>query len=575
MSRFTGISQPAEKPSQGSKMRRQTSMKNLSVIFQPRKLTKITVSPVQSTLDTNRVAAVLLGLIVIVGGFIRFQYVARSDFPLNDGGMFYTMTRDLIANHWQIPAATSYNHIDIPFGYPPLGFYLAGFLSTAFGFDLLQIFRFLPFFFNLLSIPAFYLLSRELLRNDAQATYAVLAFAMLPPAFEWLILGGGVTRSPGFLFAILALHEAIKAMRNGKVAHILGAVVCGALTALFHLEMFWLMVISGVFFGLILARNRRGLILGAAFGAGVGLLTAPYWLTVIHLNGLSPFISAFKGNGFNLLTSSLFLFASNFTEETFLTLFGILALFGAIDAILRKKFLVVGWLLVLIILNPRSMNRSSVLPISMLAGMAIHSVVLPGIGKYLDPSIGKEGAGNLIDDLRPIATRTAFGLLLFGALLSGVFRFYLGAPPLLSLSNSQREAMGWVDIHTPATSRFLILPTSTAWQMDRTEEWFPTLADRTSLTTVQGHEWMPGSVFDVFQHLTDRILTCQRAEIACIENLGFLNAGYDYIYVSQKGDSRDITLFNHSVINSLEKNSAFEKVYENTDVIIYRHLTGN
>jgi hypothetical protein len=547
-------------------------MKNLVTNLQARNPDRTKDLTAQSTLEANNVVAVALFLIVLIGGFIRFQYVRPDDFPLNDGGLFYTMTRDLISNGWKLPVTTSYNHLNIPFGYPPLGFYLAGFFSSALGFNLLQEFRFIPLIFSILTIPAFYLLARELLENDAQAIYATFAFALLPPAFEWLIMGGGITRSPGLLFALLTLYQALAAMRTGKPVHFLAVAVCGALTALFHLEMLWLTAISGLFFGLILARNRRGLILGAIFGLGVGILTSPYWLTVIRLNGLVAFTTAFKGNGINPLYSTLTLLASNFTAEPFFTLFGVLALIGVFFATLRKNWLVTGWLLVLLFLNPRSINRSCILPVAMLAGMAIHTVVLPGIGGAWNHLSETRKSGNLIDDLRPKANQTAFSLLMVWALISGVFRYYLGNAPLLSLSSPQQAAMAWVNTHTLPSSRFFVLPSTLDWNADRVLEWFPTLTDRTSLTTVQGHEWISQTEFDAFQYTSRRILACTPADLSCIEKLAVLDGGYDYVYVSLKADTREVTLFNLSVADrSLENNPTFEKVYENTDVAIYRH----
>ncbi|MDO9302752.1 MAG: hypothetical protein Q7T89_15305, partial [Anaerolineales bacterium] len=68
---------------------------------------------------------------LLFGAVVRFVPAASNGFPLNDGGMFYTMIRDLQANHYILPQFTSYNFADIPFAYPPLGFYIAASLSDA------------------------------------------------------------------------------------------------------------------------------------------------------------------------------------------------------------------------------------------------------------------------------------------------------------------------------------------------------------------------------------------------------------------------------------------------------------
>ncbi len=58
----------------------------------------------------------------------------QSTFPtakVNDGGFFFSMTRDLEASNFRIPAFTTYNGGHIPFAYPPLGFYLAAILDRV------------------------------------------------------------------------------------------------------------------------------------------------------------------------------------------------------------------------------------------------------------------------------------------------------------------------------------------------------------------------------------------------------------------------------------------------------------
>ncbi|MDP1780012.1 MAG: hypothetical protein Q8K73_07045, partial [Anaerolineales bacterium] len=72
----------------------------------------------------------LLFTALLLGAIIRFYPAVSNGFPLNDGGMFYTMIRDLKANHYILPQLTTYNFADIPFAYPPLGFYIAALLST-------------------------------------------------------------------------------------------------------------------------------------------------------------------------------------------------------------------------------------------------------------------------------------------------------------------------------------------------------------------------------------------------------------------------------------------------------------
>jgi hypothetical protein len=70
-------------------------------------------------------ARLLVPTMIFSGLLIRFYFVIQSPIlPLNDGGLFYTMANELIANNYQIPKYTSYNHLNIPFVYPPFGIWL-------------------------------------------------------------------------------------------------------------------------------------------------------------------------------------------------------------------------------------------------------------------------------------------------------------------------------------------------------------------------------------------------------------------------------------------------------------------
>ena len=84
--------------------------------------------------------------------FVRGWLVASRDFPLNDGALFYLMTEELGTNAFRLPTITAYNAANIPFAYSPLGFYVASALHLGLGIGLVDLFRFLPFFFGSLCV---------------------------------------------------------------------------------------------------------------------------------------------------------------------------------------------------------------------------------------------------------------------------------------------------------------------------------------------------------------------------------------------------------------------------------------
>ncbi|RPH58889.1 MAG: hypothetical protein EHM81_09165, partial [Chloroflexi bacterium] len=165
----------------------------------------------------NEFTALVLLFAALFGFYVRLANVLPSDFPINDGGLFYSMTRDLQVNGYRLPAFTSYNAAGIPFAYPPLPFYLAGFLSQLFKWDLLDIFRILPAIISMAALPGLYWLAKDLLKSEPQAALACLVFALTPGAFSWLIMGGGLTRGLGLAFALRTLHQAYLLYQTQKI----------------------------------------------------------------------------------------------------------------------------------------------------------------------------------------------------------------------------------------------------------------------------------------------------------------------------------------------------------------------
>ena len=72
----------------------------------------------------------IFGLTLFLSILIRIFPETLTSFPINDGGMFMVMARELRLNGFALPAYTSYNNFNIPFAYPPLGLYVTGFLSV-------------------------------------------------------------------------------------------------------------------------------------------------------------------------------------------------------------------------------------------------------------------------------------------------------------------------------------------------------------------------------------------------------------------------------------------------------------
>ena len=146
---------------------------------------------------------IILVLAIALGAYLRFHPTMQAGFAINDGGMFAVMVDDLKANGFALPKFTTYNHLNIPYAYPPLGFYLGALASDMFGWDATRVVQWAPAFFATLSIPAFYFLSLQLLKNKFHAAVSTMFFAFMPRALWWFRWGAMATIVTGLILAAM------------------------------------------------------------------------------------------------------------------------------------------------------------------------------------------------------------------------------------------------------------------------------------------------------------------------------------------------------------------------------------
>ena len=513
-------------------------------------------------------------LATLIGGIVRCFYVLQSDFPLNDGGMFYTMVQDLQAAYYRLPLFTSYNQGNVPFAYPPLPFYFTGWLNSWFGIDLLQLVRFLPLIFSIATIPAFYWLAKQVLANDIQVGSATLVFALFSPVYTWQIMGGGLTRSPALLFTVLALAAYFAWMKDQRWIQFAGIILFTALTTLCHLEMLLMLGLS--YLTLFLLKQRSWKVFGQLCLAGLGtlILTAPWWGTVIAQHGIDPFIQAFTVGKFSLLTTLATLFSLTPAQDLNVTIFTLLGLVGAVILFCKKEWFLLVWWLVFIFLDPRSTQRSVTIPVSLLAGVSIDQGLrwltrnLPGRKKEIT-QFNTEAVDFNKGSLKLILI-ISFVMLLFNDLVGA----YTSGSLLGSLNLENRLAMQWVRENTPEKSEFLVIDYPEGWHLDMVGEWFPTLSGRKSLLTAQGLEWLPDKAQAVTIGALAKVSACRMVGLTCLED--WITQGsvqVQYIYFTQNKNGQDKTsTFTSVVEEQMSVDPKYKLVYSNSDVRIFQML---
>ena len=475
----------------------------------------------------------------LFGAGLRLFHVLRADFPLNDGGLFYTMVHDLLSNQFRLPLYTSYNHLNIPFAYPPLPFYLAAFLQALFGLDGLVVLRFLPLVVSILTIPAFFVFARTALNSIPQALHATLVFAILTPTYQWQIMGGGLTRAPGYLFSILALWQAWLALKTRQVKPVIWTIIFVALSGYCHLEILLSTAIFITVITFFLARSRWGLVFLLAIGIGALALLLPYILMTTSRHGLDSFVSAFQSGDLSPLKSVLRLLFQGVTLEYLFTPFLVIALLAFGKKLQQRDFLLPCLVLFTALFDPRSMERSLAIPLSLLVGIGIDEIVIPGIGGIFQREKPVEGRTRLVLFPSLLAAFLVVYIAIRAAFSSQVY-LLMEDQNLAGLPLADQVAMYWIDNNIPAESTFLILSGPSFWWNDGTSEWFPVLAQRTSLATVQGSEWQPPGSFKRQIDFHSALLDCSFKDVACIEALARQNgAHFTHIYLSGQLSDRD------------------------------------
>ncbi|QRN82843.1 glycosyltransferase family 39 protein [Chloroflexota bacterium] len=415
---------------------------------------------------------ILVGLLFIFGLFVRLYFFVGNHFPLHDGGFFYVLIQELISNNFSLPAFSSYNNANIPFLYPPFGFYFVGGIEFLFGVDRLQLMQVVPLLVTSLTVPAFYFLAFEILKRREKAFASALIFSLLPYSYKWLIMGGGITRSFGALFAVLALIFLIRFFREGRwQAGVLCALSCG-LTVLSHPEWAWFLFYSiGIYLLVsLLSKQKKVLLRSALILFGTALVILPWVLKIYSPKVLHPL----QDSGFSRAGEILKFLMLSWSGELLFPVLTVLALIGLGLAIKEKALLMVVWLPAVFILQGRAANQKAVIPLALLAGMGLVS-----LADWLNtrhPGFIKSFVFKLLGAFVLIYT-------VIGSMISVIGY----AQPL---SAQELESISWIGQATPANSNFLML-SGEGWVEEDYSEWMVSLTGRNSVSLVQGYEWMP------------------------------------------------------------------------------------
>ena len=141
---------------------------------------------------------------------------------------------------------------------------------------------------------------------------------------------------------------------------------------------------------------------------------------------------------------------------------------------------------------------------------------------------------------------------------------------LVSVSRDEQRAMRWVDEWTPAGSRFLLI-TPGGWATDKTAEWFPVLAGRVSVTTVQGFEWLPNHAFKRKLQAYDQAQECGYRTAACLDEWSVeAETAFTHVYVPKHPWGQCC----YTLLTSLKADAGYELLYDGPGATVFARRAG-
>ena len=384
--------------------------------------------------------------------------------------------------------------------YPPLALLTAAVIGEVGGVATMDLLRWLPLVVSMLCLGAFAWLAWRLLPPVA-ALAATFMYALMPHAYDWVIAGGGITRGVGLLFALLAMAVAADRGRASSL-HVGGKRPpsrTGRPVSSPGRRVRRRRLCDRVLRARLPHLGAPG---GHRGGQRSGARAAVAGCDGRRTHGADALLAA--GQRLEPVTGLIRMLNLRFSGAPFMDLFAVLGVLGLVVSLFRRQVRVPLLLLATYLAGAGGGEFLAAVPWSLLGGVGGAAII--GLG------------ADSLRDARPAVRRVVrlgvAGLLLFVALIGSIGSFADGSSKLQALNSDHLAAMDWVAANTDADDIFLI-PTEDVWGDDEQSEWFPAIAGRHSLGTVQGSEWLgpDGYRRQLANHIAIR--DCARAAASC------------------------------------------------------------
>ncbi|WP_227379230.1 ArnT family glycosyltransferase [Haladaptatus halobius] len=493
------------------------------------------------------------------GLLVYFAYLTTHPYPAYGAGLYLQIAQEISAHGYGLPERIPlYTKDGVPFGYPPLMYYVSAVLMDTTGIDPIALSRLLPGFVTVLYLVPFYYLAREVLRSTPQAGFATLLLAVTPPVLQWHLSAGGIVRAPAFLFALTGAYTGLKLFKTAERKWIVPSMVLFGLTILTHPTY---TVFFGITYLVMFAcfdRTPQGLVRGAIVAAGGILLASPWWLQIIATHGVGIFAAAsgthsgIGGGVSRLLSQFVYPLALDIPIIFYLGSFA-----GGVYLLAKRRVFLPLWLVLAAFMIGKV--RFQFPAGAMMASVFVFEVFVPRIRSWLRTTSYSRSA--------PL-----IGVIVLGILVSSVGASF-AASGLTShqhstsqpafMDSDDKAAMEWVKENTASDSDFVVLGDAA--------EWFPLMTDRAIVVGPWGVEWEGHKPYNNHLGLYKRMSRCP-GKTCLTEKMISNDVNPDYIYIPKghytvRGvDEYQKPWMREQLVNS----ERYKIIYENEGAMIFR-----
>lgn len=506
------------------------------------------------------VELLLIGAISLVVA----AYHLTHTYPAWSGGLYLETATQISANGYGLPhTIPGYTDGGIPFGYPPLGYYIITIILDL-GVAPRTVALWLPSIALASGAVGVTFLGETISGSRRVGLVSAIVYLTSPGLLRGTITAMGMIRGPAMVVSTFALAVGIRVFRRelntrpfsnaepqSKRVLLGTAIVLFATVAALHPEYAAFAGISYVLFWLWFDHSMGGLLHGVAVAAGGALLTAPWWITAISRHGIEVFTSAGSTHG-GIVQLTWPVALLNPPPTPLLPLWPAFITLSAIILITRREWFLPVWMVGIGFLMGREDHL--LLVGAVMTGTVTVRHALPGIRSLAMHSnvkqygIRREAWGQLA---------VAFVLLVFVTYSIGTAGVFVAGLP--TFADGEDKAMME---SLEAGSEVVVIGDA--------GEWLGYYGNVTHTTALRGTEWT-GQFRDRVK-LRDQLTHCLSA--SCItETLLSHNITAEYLYIALDGYSNSypqalMDLRREYLVDSVRGSDDYDIRNESENVVI-------